>query len=274
VKTLWNGSLELGELVVPVGLAATVRDGRETFRRLHASCRTPIAMRPWCDRDQEILDESDIVPAWEVAPGEYLRIEAEERDALKPIESRRVPINCFVPLSDLEVRHLLDPYELVPSKTVVGRRSYQLLAGAIHELEVTALARFVWLRSEKLAAIASSDGKLLQLTTLRFAEDLLERPSLDPVSELGDRLQELARELVRRHTRPLAAGDLDSLWRPRVRELLEGKLLSDEPIVRAAVEKDERAAIPSLDLEATLERSLKTAPPRRRRRRAAAAAAG
>lgn len=272
MKTLWNGTLELGELTIPVGLVSTVSERREKLKTLHRDCLTPAAQRGFCERDQEILDESTIVHAWEAAPGEYLLVDADERVALDPVESRRVAIGAFVPVDDLEPELLRKRYELVPSKTTVGRRGYRLLASAIHELQVAGLARFVAWRSEQLAAITSRDGEVMQLTTLYFAEDLLARPSLDPVDEVGDGLQELARELVSRHTRPLRSGDLDSVERPRVRALLDAKL-AGQPIIRPAVEENERAPLASLDLEAALKRSLKKAP-RRRGRRAAAATAG
>lgn len=270
MKTLWNGSLELGELAVPVGLAATVSDRSPRFRRIHNQCVTPIAQRSWCDRDQQLLDESEIAQAWEVAPGEFLVLDQDERAALEPVESRRMPIDCFVAAGDVDQLLVRKRYQLVPSTATVGRRGYALLASAIHELEVAGLVRFTAWRGEQLAAI-TSDGELLQLATLHFSEDLLARPTLDPVGELDQRLRELARELVERHTRPLRCGDLDSLERPRVRQLLDAKLAGD-PIVRALVQEDERTGqVASIDLEATLKRSIKSAP-RPRRRRATAAA--
>lgn len=271
MKTLWNGSLELGELVIPVGLAATVSDRSPRFRRLHVACSTPVAHRPWCDRDQQLLDETDIAAAWEVAPGEFLVLTDDERAALEPVESRRMPIDCFVPAGEIDELLVRKRYQLVPSKTTIGRRGYQLLAAAISDLQVAGLVRFVAWRGEQLATI-TSDGDLLQLATLHFTEDLLARPTFDPVDQLDDRLHQLARELVTRHTRKLRCGDLDSLDRPLIRRLLDAKL-AGEPIIRPAVQEDERATVASLDLETTLQRSLKKAP-RRRSRRTAATATG
>lgn len=272
-KTLWNGTLELDEIAIPVGLVATVSDRSERFRRIHKDCGCRVTMRGYCERHEQLLDPDEILDAWEVAPGEYLPLDPDARSALGPAETRRVPISAFVPAGAIPAELVRKRYRLVPS-AAAGAHAYFLFVAAIAELDVAALIRFTAWRSEQLAAIHSRAGAL-ELHSLHFAEDLVESDDtldrlVDDTGPIDDRLLELARDLVDRHTRPLQPGDLDSLERPRVRALLE-QLLAGEPILRAAtVQQDERPAT-GRDLEQALRRSLKTAP-RRRRRRAAATA--
>jgi len=275
MKTLWNGVLELGEVAVPVGIAATVRDGGEKLRRLHEACATPVSLRSYCGRDEQLLDDGDVVQAYEVAPGEYLVLTPDETAALKPAESRSMPVQLFVDAVDLDALLVRKHYRLVPSKSSIGRRAYAVLAEAMYELGAVAIVRFTAWQSEQLAAVASGDGILLGLVTMHFAEDLV------PDGELLDELLadqddpaaaevDLARRLIARHTRRLKPADLASLERPRVRELLEAKL-AGQPIVRPEpASRTEPSVVAGGDLAGALERSLKKAP--RGRRRAAAAA--
>lgn len=271
-KTLWNGTLELDEIAIPVGLAATVSDKSEGFRMLHADgIPHRIAMRPYCESHEKLLEPDEIVRGWELSPGQYVVVDGAARDALERVESRRMPIDAFVPAAALEPALIRKRYQLIPSSTV-GARAYFLFAAAIAELDVAGLVRFTW-RSEQLGAVHSRAGRL-ELHSLHFGEDLVDPEDLGPLIDasgpIDDRLLELARDLVDRHTRKLEPGDLNSIERPRVRELLE-KLLAGQEIVRpdAPVEQDQGPTAPA-ELEGALRRSLKQAPRRRRRTTAAA----
>lgn len=269
MKAIWQGTLELGDVAIPVGLVPTVRDGGEKLKRLHQACATPLALRSWCVTDEELVDEVDVVQAWEVAPGEYLVLDPAETAALKPEETRRVPIGCFFPIDELEPVFVRKRYWLAPSKSPVGRSAYAIFAEAMYSLEAAALTRFAW-RGEKLAAVYST-GTLLELLVLHFREDVDvaggEQIELVDAAAPGDQV-DLARQLIGRHTRPLKDGDLDSIERPRMRALLEAKL-AGQPIVRPAPPVDEGPAAISADLAAALKSSLKKAP-RARRSRASA----
>lgn len=268
---IWGGTLELGDIAIPVGLASTIRDGSEHLKRLHAACSSPVALRTYCELDQALLQPDEIVEAWEVAPGEYLVVDEDARSALKPVESRRIPIGGFVTTGSIQPALVRKRYYLVPS-SIVAWRAYFLLAAAIAELDVAGLVRFTW-RGEQLGAVTSREGHL-ELATLHPAEDLVGLDEelavqVDAIESIDDELLELGRELVDRHTRPLRPDDLASHERPRVRALLE-RLLAGEQIIRPepAVDEHERPAA-AADLEGALRRSLKQAPPRPRRRRAA-----
>lgn len=266
VKTIWNGTLELDEIAIPVGLVPTVSDKGERLRRIHVGCGSRVTNRGYCERHEQLLDPGDIVDAWEVSPGQHIVVGRDARDALEPAETRRMGIGAFVPAAAIAPALVRKRYQLIPSSPV-GARAYFLFAAAIAELDVAGLVRFTAWRSEQLAAIHSRDEGL-ELRALHFGEDLAEPEDLGPLVEaagqVDDRLFELARDLVDRHTRQLQPGDLESLERPRVRQLLE-QLLAGQEIVRAqaAVEEDKGLTGPA-ELEGALRRSIKRAPRRRR----------
>lgn len=266
MRTIWNGSLRLGQVAIPVGLAPTVRDGDEKFRRIHRPCLTPVTLRNFCEHEQLLVEPEDVVPAWQVAKGEYLVMDAEEVAALEPRESRTVAITGFVSIDEFDPLLVRKRYHLVPSKSTIGQRAYGIFAAAMHELDVAALTRFVAWGSEQLGAVTSR-GAVLELATLHFHEDLVQADEIadivDAAAEgVSDTQVELARELVERHTRRLKVDDLTSLDRPRVRALLERKLAGDE-IVRAEEPPADDDVAP-VDFEFALRQSLKQAPRRRR----------
>jgi Ku protein len=247
-RSLWNGTLELGELVIPVGIATAIREPDPDLRQIHAACNTPISLRPYCQLDEKLLEPEEIVRAFELAPvGGYQAPSADDLSAIKEPDSRRIPIACFTPTAAIDPRLVKKHYHLIPSSPI-GLDAYCLLRDAIAAENVAAIVRFAW-KGDKVAAIGSHQG-LLYLAVLHFAEDLVADDPSNLATEFGvdaesrmvsDELLELARQLVYRHTRPLG---------------------EDDP---------EPAAAATVDLAATLKRSVKQAPVRRKPRKTAAA---
>lgn len=276
-RSLWNGTLELGELVIPVGIATAVREPETDLRQIHAACSSPISLRPYCVTDEKILEPEEIVRAFELAPGGgYQAPSADDLSAIKEPDTRRIPISCFTPASAIDPRLVKKHYHLIPSSPI-GLDAYCLLRDAIAAEDVAAIVRFAW-KGDKVAAIGVHAG-LLDLAVLHFAEDLAVDDPGKLAEELGvesrtvsDELLELARQLVYRHTRPLREDDLASRERPRLHALRES-LLAGKPVARPVQkDKDAEPAVPAtVDLAATLKRSVKQAP-RRKAARAAASA--
>lgn len=268
MRTIWQGTLELAEIAIPVGIVPTVRDAGEKLKRLHEACKTPVSLRSYCTLEEQLLETDDVVSAWEVAPGEYLVLDADELAALKPEDTRRIPIGCFFHVDELDPVFVRNRYWLAPSKSTIAHRAYAVFAEAMHDLDAAALTRFTW-KGEKVGAVYSPDGKLLELLVLHFAEDVLTVEAADELAALAVSAQPevaLAKKLIGRHTRNLDVDDdLASLERPLIRELLEAKL-AGQPIVRPEpVEREPGAVGAGGDLTAALERSLKQAPRARRR---------
>lgn len=268
MRTIWKGMLELGEVAIPVGLVSAVRELEEPTRRLHASCQSPVSVRPYCPVDAELLEwDPDTVRAYEVAPGQYLVPTQEQAKQLEPPETRSIPIGCFVDADTIAPALVQKRYHLT-STSPLGARAYTLLAGAMNDLDVVALVRFVAWKTEWIAAIAS-DGAALELARLHFQEDLVALDHQDEPPAIDTELAALARQLVERHTRQIRPDDLASTERPIVRQLLE-QLLAGHELVRPEPPTQHKPQLAGPDLETALRRSLTNAPKKRRARATAA----
>jgi DNA end-binding protein Ku len=270
MRAMRNLVLTLGDVAVPVGLAAAVREPDDKmFRVLHRECETPISMRVWCPLHERVLEPDETVTAWQMAPGQFVPLDDEELVALRPADSSIVPISGFIPAGEIDQLLVKKRYRLTPNKTNVGLRGYRTLAAAIHGQDVVALTRFTAWSSEQLAAVSSRDGDALELATLHFLDDLVPADDLYAQiakSERRDVDVDLMRQIVERYTRRLKPDDLASERRPLVQALLEGKL-SGAKIELAAVEQPQ---LPAIDLEDALRATLKAAPRKRARKPAPA----
>src|SRR5207245_678516 len=93
MRTTWNGSISFGLVSIPVGLApATKPAARQSdisFRLLHRECGTPIKQKRWCPFHDREVGPDEIVKGWEVAKGEFIRVEEEDLEALERSDDSR-----------------------------------------------------------------------------------------------------------------------------------------------------------------------------------------
>src|SRR5262249_52957608 len=149
------------------------------------------------EKTGEEVPNDRIAKGYEVAPGQYVIIENEEMESLKPKASRQIEIEDFVDLADIDPVYFEQPYYLVPDKDAL--KAYRLLLEAIRGLGKVAIGRFVMRSKEPLVAIRPMDGALC-LETMRYSDEVLapdrEQPLADDAAEPSARELDMARQLV------------------------------------------------------------------------------
>ncbi|MEZ5101196.1 MAG: Ku protein [Thermoleophilia bacterium] len=267
MRVIWNGTLAIGRLGVPVGLAVAQKRADVHFRTLHAPCGTPVSQRQRCPACDQDVEPGETVRGWEAAPGQFVLVPDYELDQLAPDTDRTIRVEHVVPEQKVPVVFRDRTYWLTPAPDRVNRRPYWLLAQALHEEEAAAIARFTLWGRENLGLVRPDPSSVgLALDTLYLADDVRE-----PVET-----RELAREhhdvdqgdlrLARRLVRAMRARafqphtQLTSGWRENVQQLLEAKIHG-----RHWAPADRPAPVaPVVDLERALRESLQDANARRR----------
>jgi DNA end-binding protein Ku len=243
MRTTWNGSVSFGLVNIPVGLApATKPAARQSdisFRMLHRECGTPIKQKRWCPVHERDVESDELVRGWEVAKGQFVRVEDADLEAIEQRDtSRSIEISRFVRLEEVDPIYFDRTYFLVPAGTEAQRRPYALLLEAMRESEVAALGRFVLAGKEKLCLIRPM-GDALALETLFVNEDVKEHGEIDEAvsaSEVREPELELAKQIIASLAGPFEPSELRSEYRESLRELLEAKLRGQEIEVPEAPE--------------------------------------
>jgi DNA end-binding protein Ku len=267
MRPIWKGSLLVGRLVIPVGLAPAVSPRDVALRQLHRDCGTPLRQQNVCPVHERVVEADEVARGWEVAPGQFVIVDDDQVAVALDAGGEERAIEVVATAGLGEVRPLLagGAYYLAPSEQGVGRKPYVAVARGLAELGGCAIGRFNW-RKERLCAIAPSrGGDALVLELLHFAEDLAAAGDVNRLLarvELSEEEGQLTRELLGRLYRPLSRVDLRSRTRPLLREALEGKLAEREAIVRA--EPKRTPLVPTVDLVEALRHSLRS--PRQPRR--------
>ena len=142
---------------------------------LHAKDKSPINFQRVCQKDGEEVAWDDLVRGYEYERGHFVVLTKEVLAAAALEKTRRIDILDFVNAADIDDRFFDKPYYLVPGKG--GDVAYALLREAVRESKRIGIAKFILREAQHLAAVEVV-GEALVLSTLRFADELVEVESL------------------------------------------------------------------------------------------------
>jgi DNA end-binding protein Ku len=280
VRTIWKGTLNVGRIAIPVGLAPTHAKGDISFKSLHRECGTPLQSPRWCPTHERAVEPDEVVKGYEVAPGQFVLLEPDELAAAAPDPNRAIDLVAFVRLEELyKIFAPSSTYFLAPSEQPVGRRPYALLEQTMRETDTAALVRFVAWEKEQLGLVlplgyAETAKHVLVLAPVRWPADLLPTEEIEEAIgavELSVAECDLARELVFKLLAHVDNLELASGQRAALQALVDDKLAGRKIVVPEKT-GDEQLPLPPVDLEDALRKSIRTsrrpgkkAQPRRRR---------
>lgn len=261
LRSLWNATLRLEQLQVPVALAAT-RSGSDDLKlwTLHRPCAHPIVQSRECPVHGEVPAE-ELVAGWQVSPGEYVLVEKDELDeATRPVTAERtIEVLQVVPADEVDPVLVTASYFLMAAGGEQARRGYSLVASALGAKDAALLVRFAY-RSEKIGAISRVNGGVLVLQVLaQVADRHPVQPILDELAdvEVTDAEFRLATRLVQQKLEPIDERLLVSHRRQALRALLRAKVKAgQEPVKSVPAANGRTAAVDGLDLEDALRLSL------------------
>ena len=174
-RAIWTGSLSFGLVNIPIEVHTAVRDQRPHFRMLHAKDRSPINFERICQKDGKSVAWNDIVKGYEYEKGHFVVLDKEDFAAAALEKTRRIDVLDFVEADAVDDRYFDKPYYLTAKKG--GEVAYALLREAMNESGRIGIAKFIMRETQHLAAVEGI-GDALVLSTLRFADELVDTSSL------------------------------------------------------------------------------------------------
>jgi DNA end-binding protein Ku len=256
-RAIWSGSISFGLLNVPVRMYSAVARRNIALREIRESDSARIKHRRFAEGTDEEVPYDEIIKAYELTPGQYVPLTKEEMEALAPEKTRAIDVSDFVDLDEIDPMYFDSPYYLGPADG--AEKAYSLLAKAMAASGKVAIARFVLRNKEHLAAIRSN-GEVLTLTTMRFADEVVPAQELEILPEKAQkpaqREQEMAEQLIESLSTDFDPGAYHDEYREQLLALIERKAEGKE-IVAADTEAPKATKAP--DLMAALEESIAAA---------------
>src|SRR5436190_21920153 len=254
-RAIWSGSISFGLLNVPVKLYSAVARKQVSFRELRQSDGSRVRHKRVAESDGKEVAYEEMVKGYELGPDQYVVLTRDELEELDPKRTRAIEIQDFVDLEAIDPIYFDHPYYLGPDKG--AERAYALLARAMADRGRVAIARFVLRNREHLAAIRSN-GEVVALATMRFADEVVAPDELDgvipdDVEEPQKRELDMAGALIDQLSSKFEPERYRDEYREELLAMIE-RTAAGEEVVEAVSEEPKPTKAP--DLMAALEESL------------------
>ena len=171
---------------------------------------------------------ADVVKGFEVARDRYVTVDREELEELAPERTRTIDVEQFVDASAVDPIYFDVSYYAVPDRDY--ERAYGLLVDAMRDTGKLAICWFVLRRKRYLAALRPQ-GRLMLLTTMFHADEILPTAELEPSkpADLRKNEREMASLLINTLSGPFEPERYPDAYRQRLNALIEGRAASARP---------------------------------------------
>jgi hypothetical protein len=168
-RSIWNGTIVFGLVAVPIKAYSATESRTVHFHEVHAKDGSRIEHRRICPkhRGRFEVDYDDIVKGYEVSKGRWVELTDDEIAAAAGSQSRRLEIDHFVPVEDVDPVFYERTYYLGAQDK--GRDAYALLHAALDRAGRAGVGRWIFHNRERTVLLrpcspplrrASPDGPL------------------------------------------------------------------------------------------------------------------
>jgi DNA end-binding protein Ku len=232
-RSVGSGTVSFGLVSIPVRFYVATHSENPSFNMLHQPCGSRIKQQIFCPKCERTVERSELVKGYEVSKDQYVMFTDEELRALETAASSSIDIQEFVPLADVDPIYFETSHHLGPDKG--GEKAYHLLADAMRETAVVAVAQHVSRGKERLVLVRPA-AKGLVLHTLYYGDEVrsLDDDVLGDPGQRRDAEMKLARQLIGELTAEGFQPDqYRDHYRDRLREVVEKKVAGEETTIAA-----------------------------------------
>ena len=244
-RTIWTGSISIGLVNVPVRLLSMIRDHSIRFRLLHRADGQPIQYQRVCTRDNQVVPWEEIVRGYEIQKDEYVVVENDELNAVKPASDRKIHLEKFISSLAIDPVFFNKSYLLVPDR---NDEAYALLLAAFRKMGRAGVGT-VTIRTKEYPALVREYHEALILTTLHYADEIVNPPDLDEIQKLPEPSEKelrIAERIIGDLTGDLDITGFQDTYRDRMQELIEKKRQGKTIIVQKPAAEEARELMDAL----------------------------
>lgn len=193
-RPVWSGSISFGLVSVPVKAYTAARDHTVHFNQLERDSGARVRHQNVSDQTGDEVERDDIVLGYEVSGGRYVTFERDELDELRPKSTKAIEVQDFVALEDVDPIYYQKTYWLGPDGDAASE-PYALLLAAMEDRGRVAIGSVVMRNKQYLAAVRPLDGALA-MSTMRFADEVVDRTTIDEIPAKADKTDSKALKLA------------------------------------------------------------------------------
>jgi DNA end-binding protein Ku len=258
-RSIWTGSISFGLVNIPVKVHSAIRKHNVRFHQLSEKTGNRVRNKRVDEQTGREVDYDDIVKGFEVSKDHYVEVTQDEIEAMKPESTKTIDIEDFVELAAIDPIYYERTYFLAPQDNEGARKAYGLLLRAMEDKGKVGIGRVVLREKQYLAAIRPFAPGALALSTMLFADEVVDVKDIDNLPVRGAKVTDGERKMAGQ-----LIDSLDSEWNPKkykdtyevdLKKLIKAKEQGKEIVV---AERPDEPEADVADLMAALEASLKS----------------
>jgi DNA end-binding protein Ku len=251
---IWNGSISLGLVNIPVSIYLAARDRLVNFHNLHSTCKSPLQNKRWCPYHNVEVPWNEVVKGYEISKGKYVVIEKKELQAIQLKSTRAIDVIKFIDAGQIDPLLVENNYYLVPQ--IGGEKAYTLFRDVLSLTSKAAIGKVVIRSKERLVAIRQYRKGMI-LTVLHYNDEIVPMEEMEALKRLvvvKDSELKLARILIDKLSGSFDIEDYKDEYEGALVKMIKRKI-AGEKIEKAADIKP----TPTKDLMKALKVSVETA---------------
>jgi DNA end-binding protein Ku len=244
-RSIWSGRISIGLVNVPVKLYTMIKDQSFSFKLVRKEDACPLRYERVCTLDNKVVPWSEVGRAVEVQKGEYVVFSDKELDNLRPESNKKIAINKFVPMNQVDRVFYDTSYILSPDKS---DDSYGLLLKAFKEKELAGVGKFT-LRTKEYPVVIYPYHDALVLTTLRYSDEVVDPKSIKEVMQAkvpSKEELELALKIIDNLRGDFNIKDFKDTFRDEVQKLVDSKMKGETITVEKPQAEEVRGLMQAL----------------------------
>lgn len=221
----WKGYLRLSLVSCPVALYPATSDTEKvSFNQLNKNTGHRIRYLKVDAETGDEVEAADIIKAYQVDKDTYVHVEKEELEAIALESTRTIEIDEFVHQDDIDSRHLIRPYYLVPDGKV-GHDAFAVIRETIAKMGMIAIGRVVLTNREHIIGLQPL-GKGLMGTLIRYPYEVRnEKDYFDDIQDVKvtKDMLDLAKHIVDQKTGKFEPAKFEDHYESALVELINRK---------------------------------------------------
>ena len=264
-RALWKGAIVFGLVHIPVDLYPGAKDNNLDFDWIDKRDDAPVGYQRINKKTGKPVEMANIVKGYEWKKGNYVILKEEDFKAANPKATQTVEMLAFVDRESILPVFYEKPYRLVPGKR--GEKGYVLLRETLKRSNKVGVAQVV-IRNRQHLAVLMPIGDMLELITMRYADEVLGAEEFDLPSmkeaKVSDKEVQLAERLVEDMSEDWKPAQYHDSYRDDLMKRIKALATKGRThLVTTPADEEEEGGAQIIDLMAALKRSLETKGPKR-----------
>ncbi len=256
MRAIWKGHIRFSLVTIPIRIYTAVESSYSiSFNQLSKETKNPVSYQKVDKITGEPLKNEDIIKGYQYEPGQYVVIDPEEIEKIKPKSNKVIEIESFVDNTEVHPTLFDTPYFIGPDGDVAAK-TYSLLKAALQDSKKVALGRVI-LRDKENMVLLNPLGKGLVMYKLRYPAEVRKVDQIPQLKDETDNVDKdqlkMAHTLIDSMSKNFSDVEMKDRYHDALVEMVQAKLEGKEIVIPQEEE------VQTVDIMTALKQSIEQA---------------